>query len=342
MSVKPIINNMTPWDATLPYTINFSYSGGLPVSNRIIIQNAGTLAVVYDNVAYTPGFSHDIPANTLANGHKYTAQLIVTSSGETSPISDKVYFWCFTTPEFYYTEPTENANIKYSWVNLVLHYYQENGESLYSYRHILYDNSKIELTSTDMFYTEDNLEYTFKGLNNHSTYYLQSVGVTKNGIVLDTGMRKIFTNYANPADFQVMNVESDDNATVTGYTNMISIDADENAEDYVFLGSYVQILNNEVNYTRHFNIEGDFSCSIKVTKLYRETTLLTMNNDYHTLKVNSYILDDDSIVYRLIVNNGLTDYNLFSPPMFLNDDDVIVICITRKKDAYKLTVTQIN
>ena len=340
MAVKPLIGSMTPWDATTDYNINFTYSGALPVSNRMIVYNAANMEVVYDDREVTPRFSHRLSANTLMNGMKYAVQIEVTeSTGEISPISDKAYFWCLKQPDFYYSSPAAEVNIQSSNILLNLAYSQEDGELLYSYRHSLYDNSKTEVSTSDMFYNSEGLEYSFRGLKNHNTYYIRSVGVTKNGINLDTGYLRFFVNYENQETFHMMNTESDDNATVTGYTNMVSVDADGNQDDYVILASYVQLVDNSLTYSKGFKVAEDFTCSLKITKLRREEQLLEMfNGEGENIRLLSIILEDGEIMYRLIVNNGLTDYNLFSEPMMLSDDDNIIVHIRRKNNIYLLNV----
>ena len=70
---KPQINKINPLDATKDNVVSMSYVGNLPYSNRIVIYDATTLAVLYDNTSTNINYSieHTIPANTLTNGKKY-------------------------------------------------------------------------------------------------------------------------------------------------------------------------------------------------------------------------------------------------------------------------------
>ena len=67
---KPIINKINPLDATKDNVITMSYVGNMPYSNRIVIYDATTLAVLYDDTSTNTNFAiaHTIPANTLTNG----------------------------------------------------------------------------------------------------------------------------------------------------------------------------------------------------------------------------------------------------------------------------------
>lgn len=337
MAVKPVISSMTPWDATHEYKMYFSYSGDLPVSNRLIIYDAGSLQTVYDQTETASHFYHTIAANSLNNGEKYAAQLEVTdTNGITSVISDKVFFWCLSIPQFYFSLPT-TENITTPSVTLKVEYSQSEGEQLYSYQHFLYDNARTQITRTDIFYTLDNLQYVFNGLTNKAGYYLRTVGTTKNGIPVDTGYKRIYINYEQEGDFELLTLTSDLNGTVTGHTNMVLIDADEDAGDYVFLNSYVQLVDREVHYTSDFTIENNFTLSIKITKLLYDGTILLMSNGNANIRLTSNLYEGQ-VVYRLIVNNTLTDSNIFAGPMTLQNDDVVTIHIRRINNLYKLVV----
>ena len=351
MAVKPVISNMTPWDSTKEKFIYFTYSGNLPVSNRLTIYDASTLNVVYDEVQVTPSFSHRIPPNTLkvsyldpnGNGHKYAAVIVVTDANgvESSP-SDKAYFWCLTDPLFAYSYPTADANIDSPTVDFNVHYYQAEGEELYSYRHYLYDNTKNEVATSDMNYTLDNLTYSFKGLDNHTSYYIRTIGVTKNGISVDTGMLHVFINYANTGSFALMNAESDDNATVTGYTNIISIDADESADDYIFLNSCVQLLDKKVTYQNNFKINRDFTLQLKITRLWNNARICYMTNGTNYIEISSYVFDDETVRYCMKANNGFTDYVRYSDALEVTNLDYVVITLRRIGNFFNFNAVKIE
>ena len=71
---KPIINSITPFDSGYDYKVSMSYVGNLPYSNRIIIYDATTLSVLFDDTTTSFSLEHNIPANTLTNGRKYAIQ----------------------------------------------------------------------------------------------------------------------------------------------------------------------------------------------------------------------------------------------------------------------------
>ena len=351
MADKPIILSMTPWDATKEYQMKFTYSGALPVSNRLTIYNDSG-AQVYDNTENSSHFYHTIEARKLTNGYKYKAHIVVTDNrGITSVVSDDVWFFCQSTPIFQYLSPS-SENINKSSVDLFIKYNQSQQESLkdplFSYQHRLYNYSKQVIATSDMYYNRTTdilyyINYTFSGLENKTHYYIQSEGVTKSGVPVKTEMKHLFVDFEQSMTANVLNTYSDDNATVTGNLHVIAIDADENPENYTFIGSQVLLLNQDIHYNNNFEIVGDFTCSLKARMTHGDKRLLKMNRKNSTgyIEVSSNLYEN-SVVYRLRVNNGMTDYNLFSEPMNVLDSDEVLIHFRRINNIYKLVVFKLT
>lgn len=344
MADKPTILSMTPWDADKEYQMKFTYSGGLPVSNRLTIYDGFSGAQVYDKTENTSHFYHTINARNLTNGYKYKAHIIVTdNNGITSYVSDDVWFWCYSTPVFQYLSPS-SENINKSYVNMLIMYNQVQNEPLYSFQHKLYNYSKQVIATSDMYYNRTTdilyyINYTFSGLENKTHYYIQSEGVTKNGIPVKTEMKHFFVDFEQQETTNVLNTYADDNATVTGNIHVIPIDADENSEDYTYIGSQVVLLDQEIHYNNDFEIVGDFTCSLKARMTRGDKRLLKMNrkNTLGYIELTSFLYENN-VVYHLKVNNGMTDYNLFSEPMNVSDNDEVLIHFRRINNIYKLVV----
>ena len=348
--IKPIILSMTPWDASKEYQMKFTYSGGLPVSNRLIITDNISGAQVYDKTESTSHLYHTIPANpvssTLTNGRSYQARIIVTdNNGIVSPVSDTVLFRCLSTPTFRMMEPAaEYTVINKSSIFLYVSYWQEQHELLYSYQHKLYNFSQQVIATSKTFYNpaEEFVSYTFYGLDDKTHYYVQTEGVTENGIPVKTEMKHIFVDFDQVETTDVLNTNSDKYSTVTGNVNLKPIDADENSDDYTYIGSQVDLLEQEIHYNNDFEIVGDFTCSLKARMTHGDKRLLKLNRK----NLSSYIeltsfLYEDNVVYHLRVNNGMTDYNLFSDPMNVSDNDAVLIHIRRINNIYKLVVLKL-
>lgn len=358
MAVKPIISMITPWDSTVGTNIVFSYSGNLPVFAKAVVRNASTLTIIWTStktvVSDTEGrYLFNIEANAFkanpadadGNGNKYCIQITtVDNNNESSAVSDKTYFWCFATPEFYFYKPEAEAMIENTYIQADLIYTQSNGEKIYSYRYYLYDNSKCLIAMSDQFYTDDDFEYFFKGVENKTSYYVRAQGITKNGIPLDTGYVHVFTNYDQVENYSILSLESDDNATVTGLTNMICIDADEDSNDYIFINSLVQLIGKKVTYQTNYKIARDFTMQIKITKVLYNGVLIIMfnkNNPDCIVTLDSYVFDDGLLRYCLKASNGIATYVLYTEGMEAENDDYIVITIRRINNLFSLDATKV-
>ena len=138
-----------------------------------------------------------------------------------------------------------------------------------------------------------------------------------------------------------MNTESDLNATVTGYTNITCIDATEDADDYVFFNSCVQLLDKEVTYEKNFKIDKDFTMQLKITQLWNNARICYMTNGTNYIEISSYRFDDNSIRYMLRVNNGLTDYIRYSDPLYVQNTDFVVINLRRIDNLFNFNALQV-
>ena len=351
MADKPIIPNMTPWDADKEYQMQFNYSGGLPVSNRLIVYEDQTGAQVYDRTETSSHFYHTLVAGSLkigdtGNGYKYRAQVIVSdNNGITSLISDRTYFDCLSAPVFrYLSPPSESVVVNKPAINMLILYTQDQDEVLDSFQHKLYNYSKQEIATSGVIYNKYGkeipyIDYTFSGLENKTHYYIQSEGVTKKGIPVQTSLVHVFVDFEQQETKNVLNTYADEYGTVTGNLHVIAIDADENSEDYEYIGSQVVLLDQDIHYNKDFEIVGDFTCSLKARMTRGNKRLLKMNrkNTAGYIELTSFLYENN-VVYHLKVNNGMTDYNLFSEPMNVSDNDEVLIHFRRLNNIYKLVV----
>lgn len=332
---KPIIPKITPVDSRYEFIVEINYSGNLPYSNKITIYDATTLSVVYSNTVETHLLRHTVPANTLTNGTKYAIDCqVFDSSGEASAISDKVYFWAYETPifEFVGLDTTlENSNL-----TLQLNYSQSNGEELYNYKFSLYDANRILLEESDILYDVTNTTYSFKGLENHKTYYVQATGTTKNGISLDTGSFGMFVDYKNPNSYARVYTECDVNGTVYGYTNMVLIEPDADPSEYTFEDGWINLTDKSLVYDKDFIIKNDFTMTIKVKNIIVGKELLNVSNGLYSIVVTSFLFDD-GIRFKLIVSNGVCDYVLYSD-VFTDTTANFCIHVRRDNNVYLLNV----
>lgn len=352
---KPIIKSIIPIDANSAFEVSAQYTGTLPYSNKVIIYNADTLAVVYQHTEVTHFISpaQTIPANTLMNDKRYAITIqFFDGNNVGSAVSDKEYFLTLSTPTFTLSDGAtpitgDLTTIGSSSISATINYTQIEGEPLYSFKFYLYDVNKALLSQSSEMYDYANVNsYIFKGLENRTTYYLRCEGVTNKGIHCDTGLKKIFTNFENPASYAKIYAESDGNGTINGYTNILMIEPDDpDISNYDFGGGFVELFNRDVCYSTNFNIYGDFTLSIKTKNCAVNSTIMKLKTPESTIILDNYVYNDDNnLVYKLTVPNALCNYVLYATTDINNNlisteyGDTVTIHIRRINNVYEMYI----
>ena len=362
MTVKPLVDNIIPIDIKNETTITFQYSGNLPYSNKLTIYQASDQTLVWEDTVAGLSFSHIIPANLNTrvdvgtkwrNGNKYALTITVYDALGNATVSDKKYFYTYSTPQFELNlgqiDPSTGKDIIYSepvikdtGISPILVYNQLEGERLAEYQFFIYENTVSEYTASQAYACSEKppfrYTYEYKGLKN-TVYYLRAKGMTEKGIPMDTGMYKLTIKHVSPDGFSVLQLRSDDNATVEGITNAITIDPNERLEDgFIVIDSEVQLLDKSLTYEHNYKVQRDFTLSLKMSrcKFYSKTPkqILKMRNGAHEITLTSYIYDDDSLRYHLIVDNGLCTNNHYTAPLFVENEETVVVHIRRINNLY--------
>lgn len=246
MNIKPTINTILPIDTRYASKITFDTSGNLPYKNKLTLYIASTQEAIWEDTVEGSTFFHDIPANLSDivgiskwyNGNKYAAQIITYDIDNNPSVSEKVYFYTLTTPLFEFDRPfnQSGAVIDKTWIAPVLLYQQDEGESLREYQFFLYENSVSQYTPSQVYTVSTSgsdvvrFPYEYKALKN-TVYYIRAKGITAKGIPLDTGMIELTIKHVPAEGFHVLQLHSDDNSTVEGFTNIYCIDPNERIED---------------------------------------------------------------------------------------------------------------
>ena len=337
---KPSIVRLKPVDGSKGFTVSMTYSGTLPYSNRVIIYDATTLAVLYDNTTENLNYSIEqtVPAGKLVNGKKYAVQgQVFDINGNASALSDKVYFWCLATPSFYFKDINDGEIFDTASIFANLVYEQSDWEDIGEYRFYLYDEVKQELLQSEAFFGEDHLTYAYRGLEDDRFYYIRAIGTTVNGIDLDTGYVKIFINYENPEDYKLIYAEcNEQNSMVTYQTNFVVINPSDTTTQYEYENGWINLLGKTLTYDKDFEFSGDFTLSIRMKDVYKTTTVLKCSNGSASFTLLSYIYDDSSMRYKLVVPNELCNYILYSEPIYPDYSDIVTVHIRRINNVYEL------
>lgn len=335
---KPIINQVSPFDADSDYDITFSWSGNMAYGNRIIVQNAVSLATVYDATVTSFKLLHTIPARTLTNGVKYVAQIqVFDSDGTASVLSDKALFLCLETPTFQFADLNDGDTIGNASYTATITYSQSNWEDIKSYKFYLYDVAKNVLVESDEMYDLLDMSYVYRGLDTSTNYYVRCIGVTINGLDLDTGYINIYVYYKNPSSYASIYVE---NVAEGGYikynTNIVVIQYNGD-ETFEYDSGKIDLTDKTLMYDDGFKISGDFTLKIKGYDMWRDAEILKCHNDdLDEFTLTSMIYEESVLRYKLTVPNGICNYIIYSEPLQFEWQDMITIVIRRINNVYQI------
>ncbi len=335
---KPIIHQINPFDAESDYTFTFSWSGSRAYQNRLIIYSAETLSIVYDKIISSFVLSHTLPAYTLSNGIKYVAQCqMIDGSGNASALSDKVFFYTLETATFQFTGLPDGNKINNASYMANVRYQQANYEMMRSCRFYLYDAFKTVLIESEELYDQSDISYTYRGLETNAIYFIRCVGITVNGMELDTGYTEIYVSYKNPSDYAAIYAENVPNKGYIKYNTNIVIIQYNGTDSFEYDNGKIILSDGQVlYYDKGFNISGDFTLKIRGTNLYQTADILEAHNkDGYGFKISSYLYDD-GLRFKLTAPNGLCDYIIYSDLLNFEDDNMVTITIRRKNNIYQI------
>ena len=336
---KPIIKKIQPFDAKKDYEISFAWTGNRAYANRIIIYDNESNKLVWDDTVSSFAFTHTIPADTLSNGQKYVIQAQIYDVDDTpSSLSDKVLFCTFETPDFYFHQLPENARITNASFSASVYYYSSDAESIGSYRFYLYDSTKKQLLVSSALTDLSDIRYTYRGLENNTVYYIRCVGMTVNGMELDTGYTEISVHYENPNTYARIYADPiPSQGCVRVATNLIVIQYN-GTETFSYEDSMIDLRDRTLYYDEGFLIEDDFTVILKGTNLWQNADILKLDGSRAGLTLSSHIYSDGRLRFRLLVPNGIGNYLLYSKPLVFENEDMVTLMIRKKNDSYQLTV----
>lgn len=334
---KPQIKRITPFDADKDYELNISWTGKHAYANRIIIYDYETNEEVFNDMVSSYILKHTIPAHTLINNKKYIIQAQIYDIRNTpSALSDKVLFLTFATPEFYFADLSEDSTIANSSFTANIHYYSPDREAISKYVFYLYDASRKQLLKSDEMTDNFDIRYTYKGLDNNTIYYVRCVGVTVNGMELDTGYVEITVKFENPNVYaRLYATPLPSQGCIQVATNLVIIQYD-GTDSFEYIDSMIDLRDKTLYYDDGFLLEDDFTVIIRGKNLWQTAELLKMNSDRDGLVLSSRIYTNGNLRFRLTAPNGVSHYLLYSDALRFDDQDMVTIVIRRKDHVYQL------
>lgn len=336
---KPQIMRINPFDANKDCEITLSWSGNRAHANRVLIYDNETNALVFDDIVSTYALKHTIPACTLTNGKKYVIQA-QTYDVENIPsaLSNKILFYTFATPDFYFEGLSENAIISNSSFTATVHYCSDDWENISKYVFYLYDATKKQLLQSSEMTDANDISYTYKGLDNNTVYYIRCVGVTVNGMEIDTGYAEITVKFENPDTYaRIYATPIPSQGCIQVSTNLVIIQYN-GTEEFEYTDGMIDLRDKTLYYDKGFSIEDDSTVIIRGTNLWQQADLLKMSNENSGLTLSSHFYPDGKLRFRLIVPNGVNNYLLYSDEQVFDNKDTVTIVIRRKNNVYQLKV----
>ncbi|MBP5470796.1 MAG: hypothetical protein J6Z11_16320 [Candidatus Riflebacteria bacterium] len=341
---KPIIYNLDAMNCEEENVISFTYSGGLIKSNAIRIKRASDNEIIYEGTYSSAKGIHVLPANSIdvsENGTEYYVQIKVTENDDTESVwSDIRYAMFITTPSFSFEDITNPMTVHQSFLDVSLGYQQAEGEPIQSYEFFLYDQSKSELYASDILYDVENMIHRYSGLEDN-TYYIRAKGNTIHNYKVDTGYIEITVDYVIPIIYNTFYITNNYEGGYISYETNI-VDIDYTGEDtFTFIDGRINLMDKSIYYEKGFIIPDNFTFIIKGKNLYRSGVKFfeLYNTEKNTgFYITSYIYDDDQIRFKLISNNGLEDYILYSSPIELTENDLVDFWVRRINGIFDFKV----
>jgi len=200
---KPILSKIGVFDATAAQTIRFAVYDEISSITYVIYDNETGNILTYANATPTGTGRYrtfTLPAGTLTNrlDAYYICIRSTLSDGSTTEYSDKILFYCHTTPTIKFADFSSNVVVKYpSYAfDLVYTYDEAQGEMINNYKYVLYDVNKEVLKESSTYYYSDPLKsFIADGMDDSATYYIRALAETINGYELDTGYITFTTSF---------------------------------------------------------------------------------------------------------------------------------------------------
>lgn len=352
---RPILYSQPAFDATQPQTFTFiSIGGSQVISNRLVITSQTTGGIVYASRQDTYSFVHNLPSNVLTNGQYYSAYIITfDSSGEASPQSAPIQFYCYSQPEFRFDNIPSNGILSNSSYNFELLYNQIEGERLESCTFNLYDAQRSLVATSGIKYVGIGslptiMSHTFGGMLNFTNYYIQAVGVTVNGTKLSTEQISLYVSYSETETFNAIELT---NNCSGGYiiikSNLIAIDGSSNPSPPIYTedGTSVSLRNpnHYVEWNSGYELTGDFTASLWGRDFNENSRIIRMEDANGNYLIVNYRSNGKGYYAELAVfSNGIEYYIYSNLVPIVESTDELQIWFRRVDDLYEIILYNIT
>ena len=257
--MKPQIYLVNTFDARTEQEIRFVWEGNQSFANICIIRDNVTDAIVYQATQTTMQLRHVVPPGSLTNGKLYNVRVAtIDINNNISEYSSPVLFYCFTYPNFVFSNISTNYIIRNATYQVNMSYSQIENEPLESYVIELYDESRNLLQSSGTKY-DDELRYTFVSLEDNQTYYIKATGRTLNGLYIETDYILVSVNYEQPQVYSIITLENIKESGLIKIQSNIRIVECYTTNPPIFIdGEYIDLRNDTLRIDNGFELESDY------------------------------------------------------------------------------------
>lgn len=314
ITIAPILKTITSFDSTEQKEINFTLErmNIVPASVNVTIKNNATNEIVFtDSAAIGVGVTtYTIPANSLTNNVYYKCSITISDiTGEISPESNEVSFYCITNPVFEFTNVPFLINTSSLSVQMNYREISDIYNPLVSFYVILLNSNNQERYNSGTIYVSDNTSLNVEIYNmEEDTYTLKAVGETLYGLTVETE-QALNVQFSRPSSFSALIL---DNMFDRGN---IRITSNVKGLMGVMIGEEKYIDNEKIDLTekgsgvlfdKGFNIKDNF-----YIKLWMEHIIPNTNEPFLE------IFQDDGITIKAFWRKSLFKVNNNEPKVYI-------------------------
>lgn len=357
--VRPTLLPVAAFDATQQQTFTFTVQGSSAqvVANQLTIRDQDTNDIVYQEKQETFTYTHVVNAEELTNGTYYNAVVSTfDASGNESPTSIPIQFWCYTAPTLTFTNlPTSNIITNASF-NFEFTYTQNENEPLNSYVVNLYNSFQTQIATSGTQYTNSTTvpfsgSYLFSGFDNAAIYYVQVIGTTTEGTVVSTPLQQITVQYIRPDTFTLVQLTNNcDEGYITIQSNIILIEGTSNPDPPTYINNQEVDLTEEgswVQWNQGYSITGDMLTRVWFRNPTPYSQILQFSNISGQTISMRYMLGYENVesdemgayieIYVSSATGENMSYYIFSNYVTpLDDTEAYTVYLTRVNNIYQV------
>ena len=358
---RPILSSKSAFDATQAETFIFTVTGSSAqiTANKLVIRDQSTNAIVYQEKQETFKYQHIVNAGNLTNGTYYNAVIYTyDASGNESPASIPIQFWCYSTPIAQITNIPATGDIDNASFTFSFTYQQAEGEKLNIYVFNLYNATRQLISTSGELYATNGEPpftgtYTFAGFENNGTYFVEVTGRAIQGSTFTSALYRFNVRYSYPDIFTLIDLKNNcDKGYISVISNITIVEGTSNPIPPIFIdGKEVDLrkTGDWVKWNEGVHITGDYLARIWVRDPNPGTTIAKFSNTSNQRVEITYMegwkdeTEQDKKAYfeaYVTQNSGVTYYIYSNFMEILPDTEYYNVWFTNKNNIYELKIQQ--